>query len=71
MLVEEAITYLVEHNFIDTFTIPSSYLDALSGFIDMCARLNFILPVDTFLSCTLFTMSFALACGLVKLLVTR
>ena len=70
MLIEEALEYLLD-NYVSDLTIPATYMDGFNDFLDTLCSLNFVIPVDTFFGCVLFTMGFALACGLVKITVVR
>lgn len=70
MLIEEALEYLLD-NFVSDLTIPTTYMDGFNDFLDMLCSLNFVIPVDTFFGCVLFTMAFALACGLIRIVVVR
>ena len=69
MIIEEALEYLLDY--IPTLTIPQSFMNLFSAFLDFLGNLNFILPVSTLIECILFTMSFALACGLVRTIIVR
>ena len=71
MLIEEALEWLVDNGFIANLTIPSDYMNTFKDFLNTLGSLNFILPVDTLFECVLFTMSFALVCGLIKITIMR
>lgn len=69
MLIEEALEFLLDY--VPDLTIPQRYMEPFSDFLDILGNLNFVLPVSTFFGCVLFTMSFALACGLVRVVIVR
>jgi len=70
MLFEDALEYLLD-NFVSDLTIPTAYMDGFNDLLDMLCNLNFIIPVSNLFGCILFTMSFALACGLIRVVVVR
>ena len=56
---------------LSSLTIPQSYMDALSQLLDIFGSLEFILPVNTALSCIAFIFTFSLACGILKVVINK
>ena len=66
-ILEDILTFF---NFADV-TIPDQYIDALSDMLDMFGSLEFILPVNTALSCIAFIFSFSIVCGFIKVVINK
>lgn len=71
MLIEQVLEWIVEHILPLGLVIPDSYLSTFRSFLIRLSEYNYILPVDTLFSCSVFTMGFALCCGIVKVVIHK
>ena len=71
MILEDVLEQILTALDLSSLTIPEQYMSALSQVLDILGSLEFILPVNTALSCIAFILTFSLACGLIKVVVNK
>ena len=71
MILEDLLEFILDSTSLDDMCIPYQYISGFDHFLDQFCSLNFIIPVDTTFSCILFILSFALACGLIKVVIHK
>ena len=71
MILEDVLEQILTALDLSSLTIPEQYMSALSQVLDILGSLEFILPVNTALSCIAFIFTFSLACGLIKVVVYK
>lgn len=71
MILEDVLEQILTALDLSSLTIPEQYMSALSQVLDILGSLEFILPVNTALSCIAFIFTFSLACGLIKVVVNK
>lgn len=71
MIIEDLFEYILDLTALDDMRIPDQYISGFAHLIEQFNSLNFIIPVDTAFSCILFILSFALACGLIKVVIHK
>ncbi len=71
MYVEDVFEWIVSHIAPLGLSIPDSYLSGFRSFLIKVSEYNYILPIDLFFECSLFTLGFGLCCGIVKLVIRK
>ena len=71
MILEDILEQILTALDLTSLTIPEQYMSALSQVLDILGSLEFIIPVNTALSCIAFIFAFSLACGLIKVVVNK
>lgn len=71
MILEDILQTVLSSLHLSSLTIPEQYMNALSQVIDIFGSLEYILPVNTALSCIAFIFTFSLACGIIKVVLFR
>ena len=71
MILEDILEQILTALDLTSLTIPEQYMSALSQVLDILGSLEFIIPVNTALSCIAFIFTFSLACGLIKVVVNK
>lgn len=71
MILEDILEQILTALHLTSLTIPEQYMSALSQVLDILGSLEFIIPVNTALSCIAFIFTFSLACGLIKVVVNK
>jgi hypothetical protein len=71
MILEDILQTVLSSLHLSSLTIPEQYMNALSQVIDIFGSLEYILPVNTALSCIAFIFTFSLVCGIIKVVLFR
>lgn len=71
MILEDILQTILESFNMQSLTIPQNYLDSLSQLLDIFGSLNYLIPVNTVLSCIGFSLTFAIVCGIIKVVIHK
>ena len=71
MILEDILDSVLTALHLDSLRIPDLYINALGQLLDIFGSLEYILPVNTALSCIAFIFTFSLACGILKVVIHR
>lgn len=71
MILENALQDILTFCQLDSLRIPDNYITALSSLLDLVSSLEFFLPINLAIRCILFLFGFALACGLIKVVINK
>ena len=71
MILEDILQTILEAFNMQSLTIPQNYLDSLSQLLDIFGSLNYLIPVNTVFSCIAFSLTFAVVCGIIKVVINK